>query len=318
MSKHQKMSFIKDFGFLFYIRVVILKIARKIFPRSLKAFFYEREHSLKKHKLKKILSPIADKLKTLEKAHGDGRARIPKKIWIFWWQGNHNEIPLIKFCIDSVERNKPHGVELIVLTKENLDMYCSIDDTIMKKLKSGVITLTHFSDIVRVSVLAEQGGLWLDATIFAASDFSPAFREGIWSIRRIDIKQKYVPKGRWSIYAIAAPKDCNVFVLMREIFVYYWSFHSAMLDYFLVDFCIDFLYESFSEIRNLFEAIPENNPQVLGLQKELGEPFSPDTLAKLAANTHLFKLSWKEKIPLERNGRVTMLGWLLETNNSIR
>ena len=78
----------------------------------------------------------------------------------------------------------PKDAELIILTKENLSQYCSIPDHIYQKLEAGIITLTHFSDIVRVTALAVRGGLWLDATIFATGDFSYAFEGPFWSIRK--------------------------------------------------------------------------------------------------------------------------------------
>ena len=318
MRNFQRNNYIKEFGFLLYLQVLFIKIIRRILPSQLKGSLYKLEQTIKKRKLKKILNPkLQEMLSIVENTSISYTERIPKKIWVFWWQGNQKEIPLVDFCISSVIKNKPKGSEVTILTKDNLEKYCNIENHIMQKVEAGIITLTHFSDIVRVSVLAEQGGVWLDATIFAASNFSTIFQEGIWSIKKPDVKQKYIPKGRWSIYAIGAPKNSILIILMRELFNWYWTYHSSMLDYFLVDYCMDYLYDTFPEIRSMIDDIPENNQQVLFLQKKLGHTFTTEILSPLFVDTQLFKLSWKEQVALEKDGVQTVLGWLM-TNSDLK
>jgi hypothetical protein len=233
-----------------------------------------------------------------------------EKIWIFRWQGNQSH-PIVKLCLSSINKRKSSDTELGVLTKDNLSQYCKIPSHIQEKVDAGIITLTHFSDIVRVGVLAEHGGVWLDATVYAAADFSMIFNGNVWSIKKPSMYHKYIPKGRWSIYAIGAEKHSLLFLLMQELFSEYWKTHDSMLDYFLVDYCMDLLYEKVPCIRQALDAIPENNPQVLELQRLLGQPFSDELFGTLLADTQLFKLSWKKEVPLEIQGNATMLGWLL-------
>jgi hypothetical protein len=214
-------------------------------------------------------------------------------------------------CIKSIEKQKHPDTKLIILTKENLGQYCTISDHLMQKRENGIITLTHFSDLVRVAVLAEHGGVWLDATMYAAADFSNIFNQAVWSIKKPSPCHKYIPKGRWSIYAIGAVPQSIVFVLMQELFDYYWSTYTSMFDYFLVDYCLDFLYSEVPEVRILLDSIPLNNPQVLDLQSCLGNPEDSSLLPRLKTDTQLFKLSWKKQVPLMVDGKKTVFNRLV-------
>ena len=85
-------------------------------------------------------------------------------IWTFWWQGEQAMPPIVRICYQSLLRNAgTHPVHLI--TKENIDKYIEFPSHIMKKVRNGHITLTHFSDILRMCLLYQYGGLWMDATI---------------------------------------------------------------------------------------------------------------------------------------------------------
>lgn len=300
--------FRKEFGVWLYLQMKVLKILRKISSGPIKRSLYDFEHAKKKMILEKLLVPCINQF---PQEHSSGQGAIPKRIWIFWWQGNQNDIPIVNLCISSIYKRKPIDAELVVLTKDNLYQYCKIPSHIQEKVDTGIITLTHFSDIVRVGVLAEHGGVWLDATVYAATEFSTIFDGNVWSIKKPSMYHKYIPKGRWSIYAIGAEKHSLLFLLMRELFSEYWKTHDSMLDYFLVDYCMDLLYERVPGIRQALDAIPENNPQVLELQRLLGQPFTGELFGTLLADTQLFKLSWKKEVPLEIDGKVTMLGWLL-------
>ena len=67
----------------------------------------------------------------------------------------------------------PHPGQVHLLHQDNLAEYVSIPDYIMQKVKKGQITYTHFSDIVRVNLLAEYGGIWIDSTCWCAQPIPP-------------------------------------------------------------------------------------------------------------------------------------------------
>ncbi|CAK9019495.1 unnamed protein product [Durusdinium trenchii] len=93
-------------------------------------------------------------------------AAIPQKIFTFWetppWP------PSVQRSIDTWRKQNPEW-QIQVLTPstlrealddEALDFVASPAALAMRRLGA-----THFSDLVRVEVLAQHGGLWLDATV---------------------------------------------------------------------------------------------------------------------------------------------------------
>ncbi|WP_332445869.1 capsular polysaccharide synthesis protein [Sphaerochaeta sp.] len=318
MMKRYNQDFIHDFGLKLLIIEWLLHALQKFAVTiSWKNKLYDWEHTIKRTILRRQFIPILSEIiaESADQIQKASTSRIPKKIWVFWWQGNQKDIPLVHACISSIEEYKGDDTTLVVLTKENLHQYCTIPPMFYEKLENGNITLTHFSDIVRVSVLAEQGGVWLDATIFALGDFSYIFSNEFWTIRKQVETHAFIPMGRWSIYAMAAVPRHPIFMLMKLLFTQYWATHTTMLDYFLVDYCLDFLYEQIPSVKTCLDDVSLSNPKVLDLQKVMCSEYSDVLITELLEKTQLFKLSWKEKCPIQNNHKQTVFGWLLQQRN---
>jgi hypothetical protein len=93
--------------------------------------------------------------------------KIGKTVWQFWDSG-YSKIPDgIKICIDRTRLiAEESGLDYVLITDDNIGQYLYLPDFIMKKYNSGDITKPHFSDILRMALLAKYGGLWIDATYY--------------------------------------------------------------------------------------------------------------------------------------------------------
>lgn len=87
--------------------------------------------------------------------------RIPRVIWMFWAQGEAEAPPLVQACIRSWRERNP-GWEVRVLDRENISEYTPTDDI------PETASMSHFSDIVRLSLLTAHGGVWADATTYCS------------------------------------------------------------------------------------------------------------------------------------------------------
>lgn len=83
-----------------------------------------------------------------------------KIIWICWLQGREQAPYLVKKCIDSWEEKNPNW-SIRLLDDKNVSRYIELPDLCGKK-----ITCTSFSNILRVYLLKEYGGVWVDATLY--------------------------------------------------------------------------------------------------------------------------------------------------------
>lgn len=84
-------------------------------------------------------------------------------IWVCWLQGLENAPDIVKCCVNSIFANVQGNIQ--VITYDNYFKYVKINENILEKHKLGLISKTHFSDIIRLALLCEYGGIWIDSTI---------------------------------------------------------------------------------------------------------------------------------------------------------
>ena len=86
-----------------------------------------------------------------------------KIFWTCWWQGVENAPLLVQKCIERMNRFS-NGYEVRVVTEANVNDYIRLPEYIIQKHEQGIIPHAHFSDIVRLMLLREYGGIWIDST----------------------------------------------------------------------------------------------------------------------------------------------------------
>lgn len=221
-------------------------------------------------------------------------------IWFFWLQGEEN-LPLIpKLCLQSI-RKHANGHEVIVLTADNYRDYVTIPETLLEMYRAGRIKAAHFADILRINLLAQQGGLWLDATMLVTSDLP----QEIFDMPFFSIKTKnqgyFVSQCRWAVFCLGAAKGNPLFVQLASLFEQYLTTTDLFVDYFLFDNFIDMLYQRYPVIREQIDALPLNNPRVHDMAPLLSNKVTEEEFVNLTKDTYLFKLSYKNVTAEELN-----------------
>lgn len=84
---------------------------------------------------------------------------VPKKIWIYWDQGENDAPPLVKECIKSW-REKNKNWDIIVLDSKSITKHQT------SQLSHKDIPIEKKSDILRTDLLKNKGGVWVDATTY--------------------------------------------------------------------------------------------------------------------------------------------------------
>lgn len=276
-----------------------------------------RERLVKKHKvmLEYFEKTFAEFLKhyDYDRPLFEDDPRLHNRIWMCWWQGLDNAPDIVKRCVESVQRNAG-GHRLTVITEDNYKEYVHIPKWFEEKKNSGVISYTHFADLLRISLLAEHGGMWLDATFFCTnSNIVEYLNQPVWSIKRPNYLHLSIASGYFATYALECDyKNRWVFATIRDFFLNYWKNNDFLIDYLTLDYMIVLSQVKDSRIRDMFKKIAPNNPCCEDLYMVLGEPYDEDTWIKLKRNTSLFKLSWKQEFPKMKNGCETFYAKLLD------
>lgn len=89
-------------------------------------------------------------------------APVPKIIWTLWFQGREQAPDVVQRCIASWERLNP-GWQVRCLDERTLGRYVDVAQHI--DLTRQTVTAASLSDIARMLLLHEYGGVWVDATL---------------------------------------------------------------------------------------------------------------------------------------------------------
>ena len=307
MNNKEKLAFIKEkikinykvskcfgikYGLSDFLATVIFRSKSNI---GKKIHIYE--HEIVKKYLKNKYNNILERFEYKE----PDKISDTSPIWILWWQGIENAPLIVKKCIESVMSNaNKHSV--VIIDKNNYAKYIKLPEYIIKKVENQIITITQFSDILRMSLLYEHGGIWMDATIFAVSDFSKDFSKySIYSIKHCKFSEYHVCKGMWSGFFLAASKGNCIVKLFRDFFLEYWKFENCLITYFLIDCIIALCYENNFWVKKELDKIPCNNSNVFEMQTLLKKEFDEENFKAICENNDLFKVSWKLDFSTSKN-----------------
>ena len=86
-----------------------------------------------------------------------------KKIWFLWLQGYEDMPELVRRCYESWHKYNP-GWEIIFLDRDNVDDYVNVSPIFEDR--SARIYRVSQSEIIRINLLHQYGGVWVDATCF--------------------------------------------------------------------------------------------------------------------------------------------------------
>lgn len=290
MPCYQKLK--KEFGSLFALKCVTFKWIALLTDYHLNPY-----NNLMKEFCRKEFLSISEQVKanTTEYEYNSDSDLIA---WTLWWQGFDQAPELVKFCIESQKAYfQSKGIEHIVLDQNNYMQYAFLPDEILEKVDHGLISFTHFSDILRAELLRKHGGVWIDATVFISGELDDAFFELPFYTNKKraypTFQRKVASKGRWTGYFLKGSSYIPLFEIMSRAFKQYWHDHNTLVDYYLIDDVISFAYDTNDQVKELIDAVPYNNEQIFELGKLLPRTYEENKIKQLFQHTAIHKLSYK-------------------------
>lgn len=313
--RYNKKYFTKRYADICF-RAERLRYKNKLQSQILEAYAKKDAYIL--NYLENLLSDIIDYYKK-EKYNLEIASTEPdeKKIWIFWWTGTDTMPEIVKVCVKSIQKNA-NGHEIIMLDKNNYYRYISLPEIIIDKHEKGVIGHAHFSDIIRFSLLAAYGGMWIDATVFLSQPIPLNIFSMKWyTLRSYDANAVYYSKSRWCGYFIEGDRNFLLFPFVRDCLIAYWKRKNEVIDYLMMDYIIGLACKYIADVRERVDSLPDNNTERGRLMKEINEPYSKELFESLyKGKTFASKLSWRYGKPSVQtaDGRLSNYGYLLSLN----
>lgn len=234
-----------------------------------------------------------------------------RTIWIFWWQGMEQAPQIVQRCYASIVEHLAKDWNIVLLTELNFREYADFPQCILEKLNKGIITLTHFSDLLRLELLIRHGGLWLDATVFCTNSEIPQ------SILKSDLfvyqTQKPGADGKamtMSSWMMWARSNNNILLLTQKLLYKYWEKNTYLVDYFLLHHFFAISCEHFEEEARKIPPFDNSIPHLLLLH--LFDEYDENQWLMWKQQTCFHKLSYKFENDDKNKGLITFYKKILE------
>ena len=227
-------------------------------------------------------------------------------IWWCWLQGEEQAPPLCKSCLESLKRNLPQ-YEIKVVTEQNILSYIHLPQHILLKYKAGIISHTHYSDIVRTQLLVEHGGVWIDSTVFCTGYNIPIFDYPLFVYQnwKFNIPQIMVA----SSWLISAKKGHPILCSVRDLLFEYWKDNDKLMNYYIYHFFFQMATEHYAELWNAVPRFSNIPPHIL--QFEMFNQYDSQRFEQICQMSDFHKLTWKHKTD-QMNLSGTYYEWLCQ------
>lgn len=234
-------------------------------------------------------------------------------IWICWWQGEETMPDIVKACYKSVLMHADsHPV--ILITENNYREYVTLPGCILQKWKAGRITLTHLSDILRMSLLKAHGGIWMDSTVLLPSKNIGEFIDPskiFWSCHHLPIYYN-ISRGGWTGFFLACGKGNILPAFISDMFLKYWQSHNRLIEYLLIDYTFAIARANVPAIHQMIEEVPITVMGPLG--KCLNQEYTEKRWNEFCSDYDFHKLTYKIPLsPITPEGKKTFYGHIIET-----
>lgn len=213
------------------------------------------------------------------------------KVWICWFQGIENAPEIVKKCYESIQKNLGDR-EIILITEKNMQDYVQFPNYIIEKWNKGIITNTHMTDLLRLELLTQYGGLWLDATVLCTSSNIPEYilNSDLFFFQCLkpgkDGHSQYI-----SSWLISAKTNNKILMATKYLCYEYWEKNNYMIDYFLLHDFMSIVLEFY--LNEWKRVIPVSNSTTHILLLRLFDKYDSELWRYIQEQTPFHKLTYK-------------------------
>jgi hypothetical protein len=262
---------------------------------SKRNYYFER---FLREKFKPLIQQFANTTEETALPFSDSQSA---PIWQIWLQGESNRPALVSELFQKINENaENHPVRRI--SAKNFDDYIDIPSRIIDLYRSGFIGPAHFSDLLRVCLLKEYGGIWLDASVLLTQPIPNSILDKVFfSIHNVNplfpLRVKCVNSVDWGTYFMSAQPGSLLFSYMSLALEQYFLTIQTVYDYLMPNHFYLIAFQDIPLIAAEYESIRKNNYSCEMLSPILEKKMS-DKTAELSTffsdDTYLFKLNLKQ------------------------
>lgn len=212
-------------------------------------------------------------------------------IWTIWLQGMENAPEVVQKCYASMQAHITDR-PIVVITEDNYRDYVTFPDYIMEKYEKGIISKVHFADLLRVELLFNHGGTWLDGTVFCSGEpFQKYVLDSelfMYQILKPGLDGHSIAASSW---LMSSHSGNPIIGLTRALLHEYWRRYNYAVDYFILHNFIQMSIHAYPQVWEKVVPFSNATPHILLLR--LFDRFDSDLWEGVKGQTSFHKLSYK-------------------------
>jgi hypothetical protein len=227
--------------------------------------------------------------------------------------------PLITACYRKLTH---FNRKVTLVTNQNVSDFINQPIFVFEKVNDGRISWAHFSDIVRMTLLANYGGLWLDATVWVSGRIPfeklsklPLFSaSGKVSATNSSVRFWSSFEYNWSSWCLFAnAKRYKLFEFVSEMLQAIAINERCWPDYVIQDYLIYYACHHFQQVKNDMKEYQKYECKYRNRLAELmNSSWNENDYLALIKTDFVFKLSFRSKWHKETSqGEQTFYGRIL-------
>ncbi len=182
-------------------------------------------------------------------------AASPETIWQFWANPTGRATPqIVKASLASVDKFKG-DFKHNILDRSTMAEYSDLPGYVLDKFKKRQIDHTHFSDLLRLNLLKNHGGIWLDATGYM-TDSVPEYIIDEDFFVFLTGERTHFPYSFIQSCFVRAKKGGFLCDAWYQMSVDYWKTATKKMEYFQIHLMFKALVEQNPTAGKLFEKMP--------------------------------------------------------------
>ena len=230
----------------------------------------------------------------------------PEPIWVCWLQGYENMNDFIKRCIKSLfDHAGDHPVFFI--ENNNVSEYITIPEQIQRKREAGIINAPHYCDVIRLLLLKNYGGLWVDSDLFVSKQISEDFFAKSFVSEKnnhadIPFTESigYISKGNWSVQVIGGWKNDGILSYACDGLIEYLEKCDNAINYYLFDYMIEIARRRLSGAGKAIKEGAVDNGRYRKLNQAMKAAMPAAIYEDCISDETTFNtLNWKNQYPLK-------------------
>lgn len=220
-------------------------------PVGIQSAVHRARIGIVQHYLTQQYGSLINEYQPLVKDSAESNVPADKIIWVCWLQGLDHAPEIVKKCIANLQLFHGEDCTIHLITLENYKNFVTLPRHIEEKFEKKLMKPAHFSDVLRLCLLAKHGGAWIDSTVLILKKLpDDVFNEQFFTLKSHSYSTiSSISLGKWTTFFLQARPGYAPVLFLRDLLVQYWQDHDKELDYFLFDHAISIAYQHFPEFK---------------------------------------------------------------------